>query len=151
MTSVKMVERALDILLVEDNEDHAELTQQALADGNVSNRIYWVRDGQQALDFLFQRGVYHGQQAPGLILLDINLPKVTGVEVLRKIKEDERLRVIPVIMLTTSDRGEEAYRCYSFGANSFVTKPVKFIEFFEKVRSLKFYWLLTDRGPNSGG
>ena len=143
------IEQRPDILLVEDNEDHAELTTQALSDGHPSNEIFWVCDGQQALDFLFRKGSFQGQRSPGLILLDLNLPKVSGVEVLRKIKEDEGLRVIPVIMLTTSDEDEEAYRCYSFGANSFVTKPVKFSEFFEKIRSLKLYWMRTDRGPKS--
>lgn len=80
-------------------------------------------------------------------MLDIKLPKLSGIEVLKKIKEDERLQVIPVIMLTTSDRDEEANKCYREGANSFITKPVKFTEFSEKVKVLKFYWLLTNRGP----
>ncbi|MDC4227476.1 MAG: response regulator [Candidatus Manganitrophus sp.] len=98
---------------------------------------------------LFKRGAYTNAPRPGLILLDINLPKVNGVEVLKKIKETEELRVIPVIMLTTSDRDEEALKCYSFGANSFITKPVKFTEFSEKVKSLKLYWLLVNRPPKS--
>lgn len=139
--------KALEILLVEDNPDHADLTIQALEDGNMANPIRWVKDGQEALDFLFREGIYPDVPTPGLILLDINLPKMNGLEVLRKIKENDRLRVVPVIMLTTSDRDEEALRCYTYGANSFVTKPVKFDEFFDKVRSLKMYWLLTDRGP----
>ncbi len=138
---------AIHILLVEDNPDHAELTRRALENGNVGNRVTWVKDGQEALDYLFRRGAYAEALRPGLILLDINLPKVSGVEVLKKIKEDEGLRVIPVIMLTTSDRDEEAHKCYRFGANSFITKPVKFNEFSEKVRSLKLYWLLVNRPP----
>lgn len=138
---------AIDILLVEDNPDHAELTRRALENGNMANKVTWVKDGQEALDCLFRKGVYAEATRPGLILLDINLPKLSGVEVLKKIKEDEQLRVIPVIMLTTSDRDEEALRCYSFGANSFITKPVKFSEFTEKVRSLKLYWLLVNRPP----
>jgi len=146
-----MVESAadLEILLVEDNPDHAELTQQALREGSLANNIIWVTDGQEALDYLFRKGSYAGRLLPGLILLDIRLPKVNGVEVLKKVKEDEKLRVIPVIMLTTSDQNEEADRCYKLGANSFVTKPVIFEEFFEKVKSLKYYWILTDRGPIS--
>lgn len=136
---------AMEILLVEDNPDHAELTRRALENGNVVNKVTWVKDGQEALDYLFQKGAYAEAPRPGLILLDINLPKVSGVEVLKKIKVDEALRVIPVIMLTTSDRDEEAHKCYSFGANSFITKPVKFNEFTEKVRSLKLYWLLVNR------
>ena len=137
----------LEILLVEDNEDHAELTRRALEDGSVGNKVHWVKDGQEALDFVFRKGQYTEAARPGLIPLDIRLPKVNGVDVLKAIKADEHLRVIPVIMLTTSDRDEEALRCYSVGANSFITKPVRFDEFFEKVRTLKFYWLLTNRGP----
>lgn len=138
---------SVDILLVEDNPDHAELTRRALEDGNVQNQVHWVKDGQEALDYLFQKGAYLSSNRPGLILLDIKLPKVSGMEVLEKIKQDKALRIIPVIMLTTSDRNEEALRCYNAGANSFITKPVKFGEFAEKVKSLKLYWLLTNRGP----
>lgn len=137
----------IEILLVEDNPDHADLTQQGLEDEHMANRVHWVKDGQEALDFLFHRGAYTNATRPGLILLDIRLPKLSGVEVLKKIKEDKELRAIPVVMLTTSDNDEEALKCYSHGANSFVTKPVKFEEFFKKVQSLKLYWLLTDRGP----
>ena len=140
---------SIDILLVEDNPDHAELTRRALEDGNVQNQVHWVKDGQAALDYLFQTGAYTGVSRPGLILLDIKLPKVNGVEVLAKIKHDDTLRIIPVIMLTTSDRDEEALKCYNAGANSFITKPVKFGEFSEKVKALKLYWLLTNRGPAS--
>ncbi len=137
----------IEILLVEDNEDHAELTLRALEDGNLANKIHWAKDGQEALDYLFRKGPFAGAHLPGLILLDINLPKVNGLEVLKKIKQTDALRIIPVIMLTTSDRDEEVLKCYSFGANSFITKPVKFNEFSERVKSLKFYWLLTNRGP----
>lgn len=137
----------IEILLVEDNPDHAELTRRSLESGNVANRVSWVKDGQEALDYLFKRGAYANVHRPGLILLDINLPKVNGVEVLKKIKETEDLRVVPVVMLTTSDRDEEALKCYNFGANSFITKPVKFVEFSEKVKSLKLYWLLVNRPP----
>lgn len=137
----------IEILLVEDNEDHAELTLRALKDGNVVNKVYWVKDGQEALDYLFQNGPFADAHLPGLVLLDINLPKVNGLEILKKIKQTDALRIIPVIMLTTSDRDEEALKCYSFGANSFITKPVKFNEFSERVKSLKLYWLLTNRGP----
>lgn len=138
---------AIEILLVEDNPDHAELTRRSLENGSMVNKVIWVKDGQEALDYLFRRGAYTEVSRPGLILLDINLPKVNGVEVLKKVKETEELRVIPVIMLTTSDRDEEALKCYSFGANSFITKPVKFNEFSEKVKSLKLYWLLVNRPP----
>lgn len=137
----------IEILLVEDNPDHADLIREALEDGKIVNPIFWMKDGEQALDYLFQRGAYSEARRPGLVLLDIRLPKVSGVEVLKKIKETEELRSIPVIMLTTSDRDEEAHRCYQLGTNSFVTKPVNFDEFFKTVQRLKLYWVLTDRGP----
>jgi CheY-like chemotaxis protein len=137
---------AVEILLVEDNPDHAELTQRALTDGRVGNKIHWVKDGQEALDYLYRHGKYEKAPHPGLILLDIKLPKVNGHEVLKKIKEDGVLRVIPVIMLTTSDQDEEAMKCYSIGANSFITKPVRFAEFTEKVKALSYYWLLVNHG-----
>jgi len=139
----------VEILLVEDNPDHAELTRWALENGNVANQVHWVKDGQEAVDYLLKKGSYANVRRPGLILLDIKLPKLSGLEVLKKIKEDEELRVIPVIMLTTSDRDEEALKCYNAGANSFITKPVKFSEFSEKIKALKFYWLLTNRGPKA--
>lgn len=139
----------IEILLVEDNPDHAELTRRSLENGSVVNRVTWVKDGQEALEYLFKKGSYVNAPRPGLILLDINLPKINGLEVLKKIKENEDLRVIPVIMLTTSDRDEEALKCYNFGANSFITKPVKFTEFSEKVKSLKLYWMLVNRPPKS--
>jgi len=136
----------MDILLVEDNPDHAELTRQVLDEGQVANQVYWVKDGREALDYLFRIGKYASAARPGLILLDINLPKVGGIDVLKAVKQDEDLRMIPVIMLTTSDREEEIVKSYSGGANSYITKPVKFQDFMEKVRALKFYWLLTNRG-----
>jgi two-component system response regulator len=136
----------VDILLVEDNPDHAELTRRALEDENLVHQIYWVRDGQEALDFLFRKGAYTDVRRPGLILLDIHLPKVNGLAVLEKIKQSEALRVIPVVMFTTSDHEEDIFKSYLLGSNSFVTKPIKFGELFEKVASLKCYWLLTNRG-----
>lgn len=136
-----------DILLIEDNPDHAELIRRALEDDQVINKVHILKDGQEALDYLFRKKLYAAASRPRLILLDINLPKVNGVQVLKKIKQDEALRVIPVVMLTTSDRDEEALNCYRFGANSFITKPVKFNEFSEKITSLKLYWALTDKGP----
>jgi CheY-like chemotaxis protein len=147
-TLVKHMEGKMDILLVEDNVDHAELTQRALEDQRMANRVHWAKDGQEALDYLFRKGAHASASPPGLILLDINLPKVSGLEVLKSIKSDERLRLIPVIMLTTSDRDEEVVKSYNDGANSFITKPVKFSDFTEKVKALKFYWLLTNRGLN---
>jgi CheY-like chemotaxis protein len=142
--------RGASILLVEDNQDHAELTLKALENGDRTNRVFWVKDGEDALDFLERRGRWNDASAaprPGLILLDINLPKVGGHEVLRRIKADERLRAIPVVMLTTSDRDDEVAATYRAGVNSFVTKPVKFSDFVERIKTLKLYWFLTNRLP----
>ena len=139
----------MDILLVEDNQDHAELTRRVLEGVQATNPVHWVKDGQEALDYLFQKGPYVSAKRPGLILLDINLPKVSGLDVLKTIKADNDLRLIPVIMLTTSDRDEEVVKSYSIGANSFITKPVKFNEFSAKVNELKLYWLFTNRSPKS--
>ena len=137
--------RAVTVLLVEDNPDHAELTLRALKDGNMINEVFWVKDGAEALEFLEHRGRYTDPDTaprPGLILLDINLPKVDGHEVLRRIKTDEAFRTIPVVMLTTSARDDEVTECYKAGANSYVCKPVRFTDFMERVRADKLYWLL---------
>jgi CheY-like chemotaxis protein len=136
----------VSILLVEDNQDHAELTLKALQNGN---HIFWVKDGEEALEFLQRRNRWAGNAAPrpGLILLDINLPKVAGHEVLKRIKADESLRSIPVVMLTTSDRDEDVVASYRAGVNSFVTKPVRFSDFVERLKNVKGYWLLTNRLP----
>jgi len=139
----------VEILLIEDNPDHAALTCRVLMDGSVLNKVHWVKNGQEALDFLFRREVFKDAPRPGLILLDINLPKVNGLEVLQKIKGDEELRMIPVVMLTTSDRGEEVQKSYSMGANSFIVKPVNFKDFSDKIQSLKLYWLVMNRSPET--
>ena len=142
------------ILLVEDNPDHAALTLRALKDGNLLNEVVWVKDGEEALDFLYHRGRHAdraGSPRPGLILLDIHLPKVNGHEVLRQIKSDPALRTIPVVMLTTSAREDEVSASYGAGVNSFVSKPVKFNEFVETVRAVKLYWTLTSQLPPASG
>lgn len=141
---------AVTILLVEDNPDHAELIQRALESGNMVNRVAWVKDGEEALEYLFQRGVYADAASaprPGLILLDVRLPKIDGPKVLRLIKEDPALRTIPVVMLTTSERPDEVAEAYRSGANSFITKPVHFSEFVETMKAVKLYWVLTSRLP----
>ena len=140
-----------DILLVEDNADHAALTIRTLRDGNVLNQIFWVKDGQEAVDFLEHRGQYGGPvppPRPGLILLDIRLPKLDGHEVLRHIKSTQAFRAIPVVMLTTSERDDEITACYEAGANSYVSKPVKFTEFVETIKSLKVYWVMVNHLPD---
>jgi two-component system response regulator len=135
------------ILLVEDNPDHAELTKRALETGNMVNKVVWVKDGEEALDFLYQRGAWASSQRPGLVLLDVNLPKVDGHKVLRQIKDDPRLQSIPVIMLTTSAREDEVGAAYQSGANSWITKPVQFTEFVQTVKAVKLYWVVTNRLP----
>jgi len=138
------------ILLVEDDPDHAELTIRALKDNNVLNEVYVVRDGQEALDFMYHRGKYTDKEKfsrPGLILLDIRLPKMDGLEVLKELKADPQLKSIPVIMLTTSERDEEIAESYGAGANSYVVKPVEFEEFTKKIKELNLYWTITNTLP----
>ena len=142
--------KPINILLVEDNEDHAELTLRAWENCHLTNEIYVVKDGEEALDFLYHREKYADVKEfslPGLILLDINLPKVSGLEVLETLKGDPQLKVIPVIMLTTSAREEEMVRSYAHGANSYVTKPVNFEEFVKKIKEVKLYWTITNSLP----
>jgi two-component system response regulator len=144
--------REVNVLLVEDNPDHAELSMKALKDGNLLNKIFWVKDGAEALDFVYHRGRYAEASAsprPELILLDIRLPKVDGHEVLRTIKSDAALKSIPVVMMTTSEREDEIRQSYQAGANSFVSKPIRFADFVERVKTVKLYWVLTNLLPES--
>ena len=144
--------KPVDILLVEDNPDHVELTIKALKQNNILNEVYVVNDGQEALDFMYHRGKYADEKnfpRPGLILLDIKLPKVDGIEVLKQLKDDPQFKSIPVIMLTTSDRDEEIAKSYAGGANSYVVKPMDFEEFMKKVRELKLYWTITNSLPKA--
>jgi two-component system, response regulator len=139
--------KPVTILLVEDNQDHAELTLRALKNGNMLNDVHWVKDGEEALEFVQQRGRYAEPARvprPGLILLDIKLPKLDGHEVLQELKRDERLRTIPVVMLTTSRESDEVTACYVAGANGFVSKPVSFRDFIETIQTIKLYWVLTN-------
>ena len=136
-------ERSMDILLVEDNPDHAQFTLKALADNRSVGRTFWVKDGQQALDYLHRQKQWADpvtSPRPGLILLDINLPKVTGHEVLRAIKSSAALRSIPVVMLTTSADSTEVLATYRAGANSYVTKPLKFALYRDQMKVLRDYW-----------
>jgi CheY-like chemotaxis protein len=135
------------ILLVEDNEDHAEIIKQLLGGDEVEKEIYWAKDGQEALDFVHHTGAHANAPRPSLIILDLNLPKASGMDVLKELKEDNDLKVIPVVMLTTSDRNEEMLKCYRLGANSFITKPARFDDYMEKLQSLERYWLHTNREP----
>jgi two-component system, response regulator len=138
----------LDILLVEDNPQDVELTIRALKKKNLANRVYVVEDGAEALDFLFSRGKYakrDGSQRPKVVLLDVKLPKLNGLEVLRAIKGDERTRGIPVLMVTSSREDPDIRTAYQLGANSYVVKPVDFEAFMEAMSNLGFYWLLINQ------
>jgi CheY-like chemotaxis protein len=139
----------VDILLVEDNPNDAELAMRALRKGNLANHITWVKDGAEALEFIFRTGAYAGRpdQNPKLILLDLKLPKVDGIEVLKRIKADERTRVIPVVMVTSSAEGRDIVESYKLGVNSYVVKPVEFDHFSETVAKAGFYWMLMNRTP----
>jgi two-component system, response regulator len=133
------------ILLVEDNRDHQELTLMTLAENNVLNEVVVVSDGIEALEYLFGTGRYAGRDArevPALILLDLKLPKIGGIEVLRQVREDERTRYVPVVILTSSSEEEDIVASLQSGANSYVRKPVDFGRFVEQVQRLQVYWLL---------
>ncbi|MCP1714930.1 two-component system response regulator [Methanocalculus alkaliphilus] len=138
------------ILLVEDNRDDELLTLRAFARNRIANPIVVVRDGEEALDYLFARGSYSERKPdlfPVLILLDLKLPKLDGHEVLRAIRQDHRTRLIPVIILTTSAEDEDIMASYDLGANSYIRKPVDFSEFMEAIRLLGAYWLLLNEQP----
>ena len=139
----------VDILLVEDDPADAELTMRALRKGNLANHITWLKDGAEALEFIFRSGAYAGRpdQNPRLILLDLKLPKVDGIEVLKQIKTDERTRVIPVVMVTSSAEGRDVTESYKLGVNSYVVKPVDFEQFSETVAKAGFYWMLMNKTP----
>ncbi len=141
---------SLNILLVEDNEDHAELIQRSFRENQIANKIYWVKDGEEALDYLFQRGVYADNAdclLPHLILLDLRLPKIDGIEVLKTIKTDDKLKSIPVVVLTSSESEKDIRKVYQYYANSYLVKPIDFQQFTRLMRDLGFYWLGWNKNP----
>ena len=136
---------SVDILLVEDNPQDVELTIRALKKRNLANSVYVLSDGAEALDYMFNRGRYEkadSNQRPKVVLLDVKLPKMNGLEVLRILKENEATRSVPVVMVTSSSEDPDIRAAYQFGANSYVVKPVDFDAFVEAMSSLGFYWLL---------
>ncbi len=139
--------RAVDILLVEDNPRDAELTIRALKRKNLANNLYHVEDGVEALDFLFGRGTFTDRdmnESPRVILLDLKLPRINGLEVLSALKSDERTRTIPVVIITSSAEDPDVKKAYELGANSYVIKPVQFDSFIEAMIKIGMYWLMVN-------
>lgn len=146
-----MENSVLEILLVEDNPGDAELAIRALKKNKLGNSIIHLKDGAEALDFLFGTGQYQDRNInvkPKLILLDLKMPKVSGIEVLQKIKSDDRTKAIPVVVLTSSKEDPDIKMCYSLGANSYIVKPVEFDNFSKAIGDLGMYWLLINQSPH---
>lgn len=141
---------SLEILLIEDNPDDVELALHALRKNKLANQVKVVRDGAEAIEFLFGEGKYAHRQkndTPRLVLLDLKLPKVDGLEVLRRIKSDPELRKIPVVVMTSSDEEKDIVESYELGVNSYIRKPVDFEDFVEVINQLGFYWLILNQPP----
>jgi two-component system, response regulator len=139
----------IEILLVEDTPEDAELTMRALRKRNLANHVHWVKDGEEALDYLFCTGPYTGRdpaRPPKLVLLDIKMPKVSGIEVLRRIK-GSALKPVPVVVMTSSNEERDVVESYRLGVNSYIVKPVAFEAFLETVSGIGLYWVLTNRVP----
>lgn len=145
-----MTDDTVEILLVEDNPTDAELTITALREAKLCNRLVWVKDGEEALDFLFGRGKFAGREVdrqPRVVLLDLRLPKVDGLEVLRAVRADPRTATIPVVVLTSSKEDRDVVESYRLGVNSFISKPVEFDAFVAVIGQLGLYWLVVNRPP----
>ena len=142
------------VLLIEDNPDDARLAIAALRTNRVINEVVVARDGEEACDYLFGQGSHAGRNAahcPELVLLDLKLPKIDGLDVLRRIRADDRIRYVPVVVLTSSDEEEDVVRGYQLGANSFIRKPIDFERFLDAVRQAATYWLLVNVRPDAPG
>jgi len=140
----------VEILLVEDNPADAEMTLRALRRNNLANKVHWVKDGEQALEFMFRTGAYAGRdpvEVPKLVMLDIKMPKVDGIEVLRRIKANEETRSVPVVVMTSSNEERDVVDSYRLGVNSYIVKPIEFPAFLEIVAKIGLYWVLTNRVP----
>lgn len=143
----------IKILIIEDNQDDIELTKIAFKKGKISNQIETLKDGQEAMDYLKEISTFKGPllgKIPGLILLDINLPKVSGIEVLKFIKSTDKIKRIPVVILTTSKRDEDVVASYELGVNSYIQKPVAFSKFLDTIQNVQLYWALTNTPPVYG-
>jgi two-component system response regulator len=141
---------AMTILLVEDNPDDEELTLRALRQNNIMNLVNVARDGAEALDYLFCQGAYKSRdplQKPAIVMLDLKLPKIDGMEVLRRMRADERTRLTPVVILTSSKEEQDLTKSYSLGANSYIRKPVDFNQFVSTIGQLGLYWLVLNEAP----
>ncbi|MCK9209710.1 MAG: response regulator [Ignavibacteriaceae bacterium] len=138
----------IEILFVEDNPDDAELTLKALKKNKIANKVFLVGDGEEALDFIFAKGKFTGrntEQNPKLILLDLKLPKIGGIEVLREIKANEKTKNIPVVVLTSSKEEMDIEKCYNLGVNSYIVKPIAFDMFMKVISDLGMYWLILNQ------
>ena len=147
-----MMDQIVDVLLVEDNPDDVALALHAFKKSNFANRVHVVRDGAEALEYIFCTGAYAGrkiEQVPRFILLDLKLPKVDGLEVLKRIKSDPRTKNTPVVMMTSSREESDLITSYQLGVNSYIVKPVDFQQFVEATRTLGLYWLLLNEAPSS--
>jgi two-component system response regulator len=148
----ELVQQAVEILLVEDNANDAELTLRALNKHNFINKVFHVKDGAEALEFIFATGQYADRNVdhlPKVLLLDLKLPKVSGIEVLRKLKADERTKTIPVVVLTSSKQDQDLIDTYDLGVNSYIVKPVEFESFLDAVAEVGLYWMMLNESPQT--
>jgi len=140
----------VEILLVEDNPSDAEMTLRALRRNHLANNVHWVKDGAEALDFMFCTGAYAARDpagTPRLVMLDIKMPKVDGIEVLRRLKQDAHTRTVPVVVMTSSNEEQDVVESYRLGVNSYIVKPVQFDAFHDIVAKIGMYWVLSNRVP----